>query len=62
LVKITDIAPALEAELHQSAVPVDVTDAQRVRVLMAPASRAAMGDDAAPATLAAVERLFARGL
>jgi hypothetical protein len=57
---LMDVIDELEAELHQSAVPVDVTDERRVLALMALASRAAMGDDAALATLAAVERLFAR--
>jgi hypothetical protein len=48
----------LEAEPDQSAVPVDVTDQQRVWALMALAARAE--HEAALATLAAVERLFAR--
>jgi hypothetical protein len=38
----------------------DVTDEQRVWALMALAAKAEEGDEAAKATMAAVERLFAR--
>jgi hypothetical protein len=62
---LTDVIDELEAELHQSAVPADVTDEQRVWELMAIQARAIQaraeqGDEAAKATMAAVERLFAR--
>jgi hypothetical protein len=56
----TDVIDELEAELHQSAVPVDVTDENRVWALMAIQARADQGDETALATLAAVNRLFAQ--
>jgi hypothetical protein len=57
---LADVIDELEAELHQSAVPVDVPDEQRVWAPMAIQARAEQGDEAALATLAAVQRLFAR--
>lgn len=55
----TDVIDELEVELHQSAVPADVTDEQRGWALMAIETRPDQGDQAALATLAAVERLSA---
>jgi hypothetical protein len=57
---LTDVIDELEAELHQSAVPADASDEHRLFALMAIQAGAEEGDEAAKATMAAVERLFAR--
>jgi hypothetical protein len=56
---LTEVIDELEGKLHQSAVPV-LTDEQRIFSLMPIRARADQGDEAAKATMAAVERLFAQ--